>query len=394
MKMKRWMLCPVAALSLLGGCSSGKNDQINYQIDRTTKEAMVVSSPAFNIETLRIPEQILYEGETYKVTSIAVGAFEGNKRIRHLEIPDTVSAVGYDAFRKCGMLERAHLGKGMETVSDHLFSECGKLKEITGGENIAFLNTGAFEKTGLTSVRFDRITSIGIDCFFHCQNLEEVRLDGTYTSIGGSAFESCPNLRSVATASSLATIGDYAFKNCRSLIDFSFESLEGIGNYAFESTGIASVTLNEVSLGRGAFASSSLERLSFNGEEIPYRAFDGCSKLSEILLSDTVSVGSRAFASVSVEELTLPSSLKEISSEAFVDSKVSSIAFAPGGNLETISRRAFYHTNIEGELTLPSSLKQIYTEAFASTKLTRVRIGASTLFDGNCFPDGTVVEIY
>ena len=392
--MKKWILFSVIALSLFGGCSSGKNDQINYQIDRATKEAMVINSPTFNVETLRIPDQILFEGETYRVTSIAVGAFEGNKKIRSLEIPDTVIAVGYDAFRNCGMLERAHLGKGMKTVSDHLFSECRKLKEITGGENINFLNTGAFEKTGLTSLRFDRIASIGIDCFFDCRDLEDIYLDGTYTSIGGSAFESCPKLRSVETASSLTEVGDYAFKNCSSLTDFSFETLDEIGNYAFEKTRIGSVTLEDVSLGQGTFASSALEYLSFKGEEIPYRAFDGCSHLNEIHLSDTVSIGSRAFRSVSVAEMSFPSSLKEISSEAFVDSTISSIAFSLDAHLETISRRAFYRTSLRGELTLPSSLRQIYSEAFASTELASVRIGSSTRLDENCFPKDTVVELY
>ena len=52
-----------------------------------------------------IPENVTYNGVTYKVTEIAPGAFENNVNISEITIPGTISKIGANAFKGCSNLK-------------------------------------------------------------------------------------------------------------------------------------------------------------------------------------------------------------------------------------------------------------------------------------------------
>ena len=48
-----------------------------------------------------IPETVNYNGNTYTVTSIGQSAFYGCKGLTSIEIPNSVTSIGYYAFGEC-----------------------------------------------------------------------------------------------------------------------------------------------------------------------------------------------------------------------------------------------------------------------------------------------------
>ncbi len=74
-----------------------------------------------------VPDNIRY---------IAGYAFKG-MRVKEIVLPDTVVAIYGCAFQDCGELEAITIGSSLETISDHVFFGCDKLKKIfyTGDEN-------------------------------------------------------------------------------------------------------------------------------------------------------------------------------------------------------------------------------------------------------------------
>ena len=48
---------------------------------------------------IRIPEEYTYKGKTYKVTGISAKAFEGDRDVKNVSVPQNVKTIGRYAFR-------------------------------------------------------------------------------------------------------------------------------------------------------------------------------------------------------------------------------------------------------------------------------------------------------
>ena len=94
-----------------------------------------------------IPSSVIYNGKTYRVTSIGEFAFNGCRDLTSVTIGNRVTIIGESAFSGC---------------------------------------------RGLTSVIIpNRVTSIGDDAFSGCSGLTSVTIPSSVTSIGNSAFQDC-----------------------------------------------------------------------------------------------------------------------------------------------------------------------------------------------------------
>lgn len=112
---------------------------------------------------------------------------------------------------------------------------------------VTSIGTNAFSNTSLTSIEIpSSVTSIGLDAFYNCTNLETVTfsdpVEGGVPSleeIGNRAFWGCTALTSIEIPSSVTSIGTNAFYNCTNLETVTFSddggdpSLEKIGTSAF-----------------------------------------------------------------------------------------------------------------------------------------------------------------
>ncbi len=84
------------------------------------------------------------------VTTIPGRACSGRSMLVEVELPESISEIGDDAFQCCSSLRRVKLSNGIRTIGEQLFG-CTWLKHISVPPTVTVINNGAFH--GCTSLR-------------------------------------------------------------------------------------------------------------------------------------------------------------------------------------------------------------------------------------------------
>lgn len=237
--------------------------------------------------------------------------------------------------------------------------------------------------------------------FSHCYYLGEVKFPSCLQEIGNRSFLRCHRLNKIAfgTESKLIKIGDEAFWGCRRLETFDFPPLlESIGTLAFCNTAIYQFNLRATNardigsqiFGKGSFVSlpaTVTSKSIFNccsceltiDERHPLVKRDECGclimnrtiiqakkKVRRFLIRRGVErIGKSCFKQANLISLTIPSSVKEISDEAFLKcEKLKFLNFAKNSNLSIIGKEAFHSCYSLKKIKFPKSLKIIKSSAF------------------------------
>lgn len=104
-----------------------------------------------------------------EVTAIESGAFENEKTLSSITLPNSVVTIEDFAFRYCSNLESAILGNRVEKIGDYAFEDCSGLESITIPNSVTTIGRRAFYNCNLTSVTIgDGITTIGRYAFGGC----------------------------------------------------------------------------------------------------------------------------------------------------------------------------------------------------------------------------------
>ena len=128
---------------------------IKYRLDKDTLTAEVVWNDDEYSGNIVIPDTIVSDTVSYKVTSIGDAAFARCTSLISIIIPDSVTSIGSDVFRSC---------------------------------------------TSLTSVIIgNSVISIGNSTFYNCKSLTNITIPNKVTSIGDFAFSWCQSLKSITT---------------------------------------------------------------------------------------------------------------------------------------------------------------------------------------------------
>ena len=203
-----------------------------------------------------------------EVTKIGDRAFENNRDIIEVIIPETVTAIGYSSFLNC--------------------------------ENLKYFEAPS------------HLISIGGTAFRGCKQLETVRLNEELNEIAEGTFWDCESLESIVIPESIKKIGSYAFENCKRLKEISFMGsgiLFGGKGYIDTFRGCESLKTIEIPV----VTQRWLDRLD--------RMFENCVSLEEIHFtkdSEFKEVSSRMFAGCSkLEEIEIPECVETIAKDAF-----------------------------------------------------------------------------
>ncbi len=203
------------------------------------------------------------------VICIGAIAFNNNKDITKVTIPENVQRIGDSAFENCRKLEIVeHYGKELNLAS-HVFYGCSSFAyfhttatKISHGMH-AFLGTKLFDKDGFLILDAGEervlcdyklpiaqaeltipngVTMIGTYTFGESDNfnknsnkkLRKVNIPASVKHIGGSAFSGATSLQSVVLQEGLLSIGGMAFFDCTSLRKIYIpSSVENIADGAF-----------------------------------------------------------------------------------------------------------------------------------------------------------------
>ena len=149
MKTKLFLLMA----AVLFACSTAKAydaliDGIYYNFNGDEAE-VTYESTSYNSYTgdIAIPASVVYNAQTYSVTSI-----------------------GNNAFKRCSGLTSVTIGNSVTSIGNYAFEFCSRLTSITIPNSV---------------------TSIEADAFYGCSGLTSITIPNSVISIGERAFNGC-----------------------------------------------------------------------------------------------------------------------------------------------------------------------------------------------------------
>jgi hypothetical protein len=317
---KKLLLLMLMLLPMVAMADTVEVDGIYYVLTEEGNAEVTSNPNRYYTDDIVIPKAIVYDGNTYSVTSIRVFAFRNCCDMKSISIPNSVTSIGAHAFLGCSGLTTVKLDC---KVVGSWFSGMKSIKEVIFGEGVTSLDMNAFANCGgLTSVTIgDNITSIADFAFEECYNLASVTIGSGITSIGDNAFLDCNNLTSVTF--NCKEVGSW-FKAKKSIKEITLgENVTSLGTKAFYAcSGLTSITIpsNVTSIGDLALQGcSGLKSLTIPSTvtSFGFEPFDGCTGLTSITL-DCKEVGNwfnRALPNV--KELVLGENVTSVASQAF-----------------------------------------------------------------------------
>ncbi len=281
--------------------------------------------------------------------TIGDGAFAGCEDLKTVVIANDLTYLGVQAFDGCTKLESVEIQKSLEKIGNYAFLGCKKLTSVTLPNGKISIGDGAFEATGLTSLKFSANTElaylgfapfagyrtkINVDVsdskLYMVENnvifttnkdtlvlvipdtaVTEFTVPAGVVTIGSGAFSSLNKLKKVefAANSKLTTIDQNAFAGCTALTTVTLPARAiSIKDFAFYATSsLVNIDLSKVTdIATYAFASSSLKDIDLsNVVTIGAGAFYGNSSLKTLKLAANAKIGEYAFANSSLVSVDL-----------------------------------------------------------------------------------------
>ena len=131
-----------------------------------------------------------------EVTAIEKRAFENEKTLLSITLPNSVASIEDEAFYGCSSLTSATIGNRVKNIGGYAFWRC--------------LN--------LTSIEIpNSVTSIEDNTFAGCTSIASITIGNNVERIRTSAFANCWSLESITIPASVTDITSYAFSGCRGL---------------------------------------------------------------------------------------------------------------------------------------------------------------------------------
>ncbi|MBR5421570.1 MAG: leucine-rich repeat protein [Lachnospiraceae bacterium] len=212
--------------SAFEGCSALEYVSVPSGVESIGKSAFEDCSSLFSID---IPKGIdSIEEKVFKncsslssvdipseVESIGESAFEGCSSLSAVDLASGLKTIGSYAFRNCGWLGEIIIPEGVTSIGEEVFANCSDLERVTIPGSLSENGSSVFSYSGLRSVTLGKgIKTISYHMFENCEYLESIVLPDGVTGIDYGAFENCSDLVSISVPKSLEWIGENAFGGC------------------------------------------------------------------------------------------------------------------------------------------------------------------------------------
>lgn len=172
------------------------------------------------------------------ITNIGDCAFAWTWLMKNVDIADSVTEIGDNAFYNGGLAE-VDLPDNLTVIGNGAFNSC-EFTEIDIPSTVTTIGEGAFYYCDLESVSIpDSVTVIGKEAFAACFSLKNVTVSKNIRSLGQSIFASCYALETISIPDGITEIGNWCFFNCKSLAEVIVPAtVTVIGEGAFKGCAI------------------------------------------------------------------------------------------------------------------------------------------------------------
>ena len=130
-------------VSISASAYDAEVDGIYYNLIKKAKQAEVTSGDNRYTGDIIIPSSIIVDEVEYTVTAIASNTFE-NSGITSIEIPNSVTKMGYGAFMNCKVLKSANIPQSVVLIEDYLFNGCYELTDVIIPNSVEKIGSAAF----------------------------------------------------------------------------------------------------------------------------------------------------------------------------------------------------------------------------------------------------------
>lgn len=356
------------------------------------------------------------------LTSLPEDCFDDCPALTDITLPDTVEQIGNSCFTNCTSLQFSKLPDLLTTIGDYAFMGCTSQTEFTLPQ---------------------LLTSIGKSAFVNCHSLTYIGLPDSLESIGDYAFQDCAALENIAETTlidpidpsvsypyfrNLKSVGKNAFNGtawmdmqpdgvvylCNAAVAFKGtipedatvrlmdgttvladgllqkkglmqkiilpDSVQYIGNYALQNTGLTEITLPQDlrSIGNFALSNTSLSEIHipFHTESISQNFASGCSELETITVAEdnphftcydgvlyNAELTQFITAPKMIRQCRIPDTVTSLPQGAFYGCTALESVTLPE-NLETMGPHCFMKCSALQSITLPASLKKVDFSTF------------------------------
>lgn len=317
---------------------------VNYDDATMPADGIVTIAATININGTDCPVTGILGGENYTATdnnydngkynvegentTYNRAAFANCKKITGLkfEKDSKVTWIGDHAFRFCTNLKTIeNIPSTLQDIQKWCFEGTALESVDLSNTNVTIMQDGVFyNNTSLTSIQLpNKLENFWDNAFYGCKALNNIVMPSTVVGIYNNVFEGCTSLSNVKLNEGCTTLGHHVFKNCP-LAEVTFpNSLNSIGEWAFEGTTLKTVDLSNTHI-------TSLSTGSFYN----------CTQLSDVKLPKTLTdIGNNAFSCSVIASITFPPSLQKIGDWAFQGAKFANVVIPT--NCNTIEQGAF-----------------------------------------------------
>lgn len=213
---------PESVETIADGTFSYNNSLKNISVsplNKNYKSAEEVLFTKDGKELLRCPPK--KEGTAYKipdtVKAIGSNAFAACS-FKNIIIPNSLTEIKGGAFSNCRQLTNVTIPRGVTIIGSSAFRFCGSLTDIKIPDSVTEIGNEAFQDSGLKSINIpNSVIEIGEMAFYDCENLQNATLGNGITTLPRSVFVGCINLENIIIPDSVTSIEDYAFCDCNKL---------------------------------------------------------------------------------------------------------------------------------------------------------------------------------
>ena len=254
-------------------------------------------------------------GDNYRIVNYTLYDYYGGE-ICEIPRDKNVMYLDEDCFKNNTTVKKIILPSTLTEIPENAFQGCINLEyvEINGQCNV--VGRDAFKGLPkLTTVKFGK--------FVDRENNPHDEFNGTIT-IGPGAFEDCTALSTIENSKRITTALDRAFAGCTALTSVDISELTVVGKQVFAGcTALSTVTTSEfTTIGQNMFEGcTALTSFAYDGESLGSGAFENCTNLAEVTLTNNnfLGIGANAFAGTAISNFTLPDGTYTIGDYAFKD---------------------------------------------------------------------------